>query len=785
MRSPLRRDLGEVIEGRPHWIRLEPELKTFQMRRNASNKSQINLERVDIGAMIVESSALKSSSATVIDFSCDRKTVTQRNSRSMHDLLYGSRPVSLTASEISAATGSSTSKRFRWIHCPSNNITWCQRLLEKYFLERDDADAGVSKAFKSSFNHQHRGSRLHAHYMRPMCQAVAQTHLDEEDEEAPDDEDQRAHSPVTLHPVVEAPVNDAHATRQDGSSGRRIHDHESATTTLYPEEADNGSDAGLETEPPRQRSAGGKMFMFAPYLHYETNDRRKKMQDAIRTARSRKTTGAQSTVADQQMLADNTDRDQKLIFAHVDPFSCTMNARRTLDQYYYRTIDTAKYRDHDQVVHRYQRNNLAHGESAEDIRLLMVDQLWMWIVAEDVIITAFPERWQQPTNDPHNVLETIAGDVCSQSRVPVSSVYELALVIATRCFGAFDRHNVSFGERLFLDMFDSSVGDAMDRETELFRAFKDASKEASRWLKVLTSPGKADYMYEMRVRAPKLDKDQPPGKSPRQKIPGPTPTLVRTLLDIGEETRLMREIKDIRDELNMLSMIFREQRKLLASLHKTLLATVEEHGGSKKVARNLNRLYDDALPDIIHPLQDIKTMDTQAERIYNSIRDLLDLKQNYAISMQAADTARQGRTLMVFTVVTVIFLPLSFLTAFFALDIRDFPHGPDGSQDMPLGFVAKYVFGIGFVVALLSVLLALAWERLGLYIRRGRRKVWFFLHEKKHHQGSHGKDERNIGVGRIETWQSGLSDATGRSSIDQPPAAQQRMASTDVERGDG
>lgn len=536
------------------------------------------------------------------------------------------------------------------------------------------------------------------------------------------------------------------------------------------------------------------MFTFAPYLHYETNGARREMQRVINDARSRKMGVAPpdenvspAPSGDTKYERDCADADKNLIHAHVDSVSCSMNARRTLDQYYYRTIDTAKYRDHDQVVHRYQRKHLPATDNTEGIRVLMVDQLWMWIVGRDLIITSFPQRWQQPRNDPHNVLETVVSDINAPGRAPVSSVYELALIIATRCFGPFDRRNISEGEMLFLDMFESSVGDAMDRETELFRAFKDASKEASRWLKVLTSPGKADYMYEQPVRAPKLEKDQLGTSEAQRSKAGPKPTLVRTLLDIGEETRLMREIKDIRDELNMLRMIFKEQEKLLPELRKTLLEMIKRDGGSRKLERSIERIYADAIPDVVHPLRDIDRMDTQAERIYNSVRDLLDLKQNYAISMQAADTARQGRTLMVFTVVTVIFLPLSFLTAFFALDIRDFPHGPDGNQDLPLSFVAKYIFGIGFVVALLSVLLALAWERLGLYVRHARRRVWHFLHRKRHEQWFSGPGGTNAsGVKRTQTWQSDASHATARSSIEQPQATgHQRVAFTDVERGVG
>ena len=119
-------------------------------------------------------------------------------------------------------------------------------------------------------------------------------------------------------------------------------------------------------------------------------------------------------------------------------------------------------------------------------------------------------------------------------------------------------------------------------------------------------------------------------------------------------------------------------------------------------------------------------MDKQAERIYVSIRDLLDLKQKHANAVeasyariQASETARQGQILMVFTIVTVIFLPLSFIAAFLDLEIAEYPHH-QGSQQLTLGYALKYTLGIGGGIAALSVILALSANRM----QRGVKKLW-------------------------------------------------------------
>ena len=75
--------------------------------------------------------------------------------------------------------------------------------------------------------------------------------------------------------------------------------------------------------------------------------------------------------------------------------------------------------------------------------------------------------------------------------------------------------------------------------------------------------------------------------------------------------------------------------------------------------------------------------------------------------MQATAAASQGYTIMVFTIVTVIFvslphdhflrrkllivqLPMSFIAAIFAINIKEFPRASDGSQSLPLSYVSKY-----------------------------------------------------------------------------------------------
>jgi hypothetical protein len=55
---------------------------------------------------------------------------------------------------------------------------------------------------------------------------------------------------------------------------------------------------------------------------------------------------------------------------------------------------------------------------------------------------------------------------------------------------------------------------------------------------------------------------------------------------------------------------------------------------------------------------------------------------------------------MVFTIVTIIFLPMSFIAAFFAIDFRDW------GNHLTIGYVTKYMFGIGLAISLVFVTMA-------------------------------------------------------------------------------
>ena len=199
----------------------------------------------------------------------------------------------------------------------------------------------------------------------------------------------------------------------------------------------------------------------------------------------------------------------------------------------------------------------------------MVDQLWMWVIGKKLVVTSFPQRWRQPKRDPLNVLENILATINSKNRESVQSVYDLAVVIAGRCYGAYDRHGIGSDEPQFLDMFEGWIGAAMDDEVKLFKMFKNDSNNASAWLR--NPHNLRDYKRKHKkmklpeeIETPRFRVIKRPDVPAYNSASG----FVENLLDIGWETALLEEIKDIRDELDMLSLVFERQEQVLPAIRE-------------------------------------------------------------------------------------------------------------------------------------------------------------------------------------------------------------------------
>ncbi|KAI0172818.1 hypothetical protein GGR52DRAFT_422872 [Hypoxylon sp. FL1284] len=279
---------------------------------------------------------------------------------------------------------------------------------------------------------------------------------------------------------------------------------------------------------------------------------------------------------------------------------------------------------------------------------------------------------------------------------------DLAMLITSQCSGMFDRNRLHDQKFQFLDMFDQSIGVVTDKESQLFRRFNQASERSASWLQ--------RHRHRRGM-----------GQPARLRSFGTPDTLEGTgldqfpdaLLDIGVETTLLAEIKDIRDELNIIDVILDAQVATVKDFEAQLTDELRSEGTRRNTDTAVNdvkRRSREQLRGLEMRQKDIWRMDQQAQSLYINLTDLLDLKQKHSNALearfagdQAVIAAKQGQTIMVFTIVTIIFLPMSFIAAFFAINLQEWEDGR-----LTIAYVSKYMFGIGLGISIPLIVMAFA-----------------------------------------------------------------------------
>jgi hypothetical protein len=180
-------------------------------------------------------------------------------------------------------------------------------------------------------------------------------------------------------------------------------------------------------------------------------------------------------------LAETMDShvDEKLIYEylHQNP---PLHTRRTLDQSYYGALKNTQTRDRDQVVYRATtplphecvkmgRREEACPECQDDIRklprLIMVDQLWLWILDEKTIITSFPRRWGKNIADPSAVHKSLRARLKAAREDEIRSVFDLALIIVDQCSRVFfDRTRSIDRQPNLVDIFADAIRGVVSRD---------------------------------------------------------------------------------------------------------------------------------------------------------------------------------------------------------------------------------------------------------------------------------------------------------------------------------
>ncbi|KAJ5930323.1 hypothetical protein N7466_005816 [Penicillium verhagenii] len=336
------------------------------------------------------------------------------------------------------------------------------------------------------------------------------------------------------------------------------------------------------------------------------------------------------------------------------------------------------------------KKSASQGEEMGETQILVVNQLWIWIIYDGTIITSVTKEVEDSDNTfLQRVLDNIyqadfetvdQGKSTRQTNDQGQSTQmlqnQILQVILDTAQGMFNARDIKVSANIKvspLDAYRKAIQRMRDGEINLFSEFQSSLDHKK---KDPSPPEPTEYFGDSRnsKKEDKEDKEDKP-ENPYE--------------NIYDETELLKEIKDILDELNILKTLALDQDHVNSLLKHTRLK-----GRSQTPAFSLGEFS-----------SEIESMAQDAQNLQSDINTLLSLKQQKAGIVEAQATRRQSDTVMTFTVVTIIFLPASFLTSLFALDISDFPH-ENGSVAYKGWWIFPIIFGVSFLVSAFFVALA-------------------------------------------------------------------------------
>ncbi|KAF2667926.1 hypothetical protein BT63DRAFT_426779 [Microthyrium microscopicum] len=338
-----------------------------------------------------------------------------------------------------------------------------------------------------------------------------------------------------------------------------------------------------------------------------------------------------------------------------------MHNPQTLDRFESSVPGGVDERDADQVLYRFTNDQkatevLRNKDSSP--HLLTVGQLWLWKI-NNIVITAFPKPWSIQSED---TLRLRVETACKHGLIKQSK--DLVDVLTSMCLKLPDEPG-SWGlpsEESWITIFEKSIQKARFEEEEHLR---------------------------------KLGADLKAKDS-------------ETLYNIASEVEALRKAKDISDELRLIGRVYEIQKLVIQAKHASLQepdeASVQRVELLKRQREKLNSLKADAaaVERRWNQLLDLKQKQGSLEQVRQSVIHAKELAiQNEELVKQTKHSAeqadflaalgvkadernleneRQSAYLFVFTIITIIFAPLNFVAAFFAIPSTDFPQMGSGSD---------------------------------------------------------------------------------------------------------
>jgi hypothetical protein len=337
---------------------------------------------------------------------------------------------------------------------------------------------------------------------------------------------------------------------------------------------------------------------------------------------------------------------------------CKIHLERTLDEAYYPglTVDELKARNADQIV----SGRFWHDKNwQKQVPLLTVPQLWLWKFGE-VIVSA------------HGMTRGF------------KSVHDMTK--GSSCFELHTGHDHRGPLKAWKPILDGTQHPDV-RIGLLLASYIEAFGEETLEDAMEKSPGSATNI------PPALDLFESAVVSVLSDVKHYVKNTKRNAIDYDTEERLTHVLSDCRSELAMIKHILGQQKQVLDALldnRKEIWDEDEEdarmRGRPPRSRDPCWKTVENALGTLRRYYGRINKIDGDAERIEKNVQDMLNLKRTYASVQDSHASVLLSTAAIGFAIVTIIFAPLAFLTALFALDITGFDNlrvKDPGGEDKP------------------------------------------------------------------------------------------------------
>ncbi|KAI5863862.1 hypothetical protein GGS23DRAFT_620694 [Durotheca rogersii] len=562
-----------------------------------------------------------------------------------------------------------SSNRVRYFHIPSNNIDWAERAIGKYFDEKPpDFDATHRELFREKKTRAY--MVLRSPYWRGMMHG------------------RQEHSPP-------------HARHMKSLC---------EMVSSNPSEIDNFPN---------------NMVLFMPYLHWDTSRKQEQFATEMENI-TKKRRDEYRQNSGQQSLSDTCQANEKNI--KIDP-KRLFKIRKPKN-----SGPEAKEKMMNKVMRKWPNIPLFVDDNG---RVKIQNPLGQLLLDAARLYEGMSNYRDKM------LLRSYLGPG------QIRTVFDLALIIIDECSNTFfERTDTLDRQPQVLDIFSHAIGHIMHNQTLAFEKLWHWTDDARK-------------IYQTKTK-------------------GDISELYVPLLDINPEGKLEQEIKDIIEELDIMIYITKIYKRILSQFILNAESVLDPEGEfspdekRSKTGRSLRVKFrnreseprgaqqqggeaepgskenkqkdydwfkinaDERLKIVGGRIEELEELRTSAVNTTDSVKDLLELKQQQASVVQAwqavkqsDESIKQGRSIMMFTLVTIIFLPLSFMSSVFGMNNKQVT-----SETWSIGEEFTYMFSISAAVIIVSLLLAFggwiralfyyAWKTAGtrVLVRLGAYAFW-------------------------------------------------------------